>query len=149
MERAKTARAVIETIYQNEKSIVTIKRQKYKNGILIKEYYTLPGGHLEDNETYEETVKREVLEELNVDISIKEKLLELYNKDLNRDEQIFICELNNENEVIDKGNGPEWNNPNIEKYGTYEIVYINVKNIKNYNLLPLEVKDLLIKKYGE
>lgn len=148
MKRAKTARAIIETIYNNKKSIVTIKRQKFKDGNIIKEYYTLPGGHIEDNETFEEAVKREVLEELNVNIAVKEKLVALYNEDLNRDEEFFICELSNKTDVIDKGNGPEWTNIDIEKYGTYEIVYINVNNIKSYNLLPLEVKELLIKKYG-
>lgn len=148
MERAKTARAIIETIYNNEKCIVTIKRQKFENGLIVKEYYTLPGGHLENNETFEEAVKREVLEELNVDIAIKEKLVTLYNEDLNRDEEFFVCELVDKNEVIEKGNGPEWTNIYIEKYGTYEIVYISVDNIKSYNLLPLEVKELLIKKYG-
>lgn len=148
MERTKTARAVIETLNQNHKSIVTIKRQKFINGKVVKEYYTLPGGHVENDETYEETVKREVLEELNVKIVIEEKLLSLHNKDLNRDEEFFICTLINENEEIKKGNGPEWTNPDVEKYGTYEIEYINVKNIKDYNILPLQVKELLINRYG-
>lgn len=148
MERAKTARAVIETLYQNEKCIVTIKRQKFKNGKMIKEYYTLPGGHVENDESFEEAVKREVLEELNAHITINEKLLSLYNEDLNRDEEFFICNLINENEVIEKGNGPEWTNPDIEKYGSYEIVYIKVKGINDYNILPPQIKELLIKRYG-
>lgn len=148
MERVKTARAVIEAYYKNEKCIVTIKRQKYKEGKMIKEYYTLPGGHVENDESFEETVKREVLEELNIHVTIKEKLLSLYNEDLNRDEEFFICTLIDEKEVIEKGNGPEWTNPDIEKYGLYEITYINVKEIKDYNILPPQVKELLIQKYG-
>lgn len=146
MERVKTARAVIEAYYNNEKCIVTIKRQKFKNGIMVKEYYTLPGGHVENDESFEEAVKREIFEELNAHITVKEKLLSLYNEDLNRDEEFFICEVGNEK--IEKGNGPEWTNPDIEKYGSYEIVYVNIKEINDYNILPPRVKELLIKRYG-
>lgn len=145
MKKEKTARAIIESLYNNEKCIVTIKRQKFKDGKKVKEYYTLPGGHVENDESFEETLKREILEELNVNITIKEKLVSLYNEDLNRDEEFFICEIGNE--IIEKGNGPEWTNPDIEKYGSYEIVYINVKNIEDYNILPPQVKELLIQRY--
>lgn len=145
MKKEKTARAIIESLYNNEKCIVTIKRQKFKDGKMVKEYYTLPGGHVENDESFEETLKREILEELNVNITIKEKLVSLYNEDLNRDEEFFICEIGNE--IIEKGNGPEWTNPDIEKYGSYEIVYINVKNIEDYNILPPQVKELLIQRY--
>lgn len=148
MKHTKTARAIIETLYQNEICIVTIKRQKFKDGKIIKEYYTLPGGHNEENESFEEAVIREVFEELNVNVSIKEKLLSMYNEDLDRYEEFFLCTLQNKDDIITKGTGPEWTNPDIERYGSYEIVYINVKNIKDYNILPPQVKKILIERYG-
>lgn len=146
MEKEKTARAVIETQYNGKDCIVSIKRIKYNNGKIQNEYYTFPGGHVENNETYEETVVREVLEELNVEVSIKEKLLSCYNSDLDRYEEFFICDIISGN--IEKGNGPEWTNPDIEKYGSYEIVYIETKDIEKYNLLPNNVKEILIKRYS-
>lgn len=145
MDKTKTSRAIIETDYNGNKCIVTIKRRKYKNGVIQKEYYTLPGGHVESNETYEEAVIREVLEELDVDISIKEKVLSIYNKDLDRYEEFFVCNIISGD--IKAGNGPEWSNQDIEKYGSYDIVYINVEDIHKYNILPIEVKEFLIKKY--
>lgn len=145
MIKEKTARAVIETMYNNKKCIVTIKRQKFKDGIMIKEYYTLPGGHVENEDSFEETLKRELLEELNVNANIKEKILSLYNEDLDREEEFYICDIGNE--VVEKGNGPEWTNPDIEKYGSYKIVYIDVKDINKYNILPPQVKELLIQRY--
>ena len=59
--------------------------------------------------------------------------------------KFFIC--NYKNGKIKKGNGPEWENTDYEKYGKYEIVYLEVEKLKEYNLLPLEVKEMLIKRY--
>ena len=81
MNKVKTARAIIETEYKSNKYIITIKRTKYKDGKIVNEYYTLPGGHVEENETYEDAVIREVFEELNIKVSIKNKLLSSYNND--------------------------------------------------------------------
>ena len=145
MNIIKTSRAIIEVNYNGKKCIVTIKRTKYKNENVINEYYTLPGGHVEGHETNEETVVREVFEELNININVKEKICSIYNKDLDRYEEFFICDIMSGK--ISAGSGPEWINQNIEKYGTYDIVYIDVNNIDKYNILPLEIKELLIKKY--
>ena len=46
----KTARAVI--LIDNK--VILIRRKKYNNGEVIKEYYVIPGGHLDENETFEE-----------------------------------------------------------------------------------------------
>lgn len=146
MDKVKTSRAIIETNYNGKKSIITIKRTKYKNGNIQNEYYTLPGGHVESNETSEETVIREALEELDVNISIEEKVLSIYNKDLDRYEEFFICNI--KSGEVKEGNGPEWTDQNIEKYGSFDIVYINIEDIGKYNILPIEAKELLIKKYG-
>ena len=61
----KTARAII---IKDNKLLVFFRRKK-KNGKEIS-YYAIPGGHLEDNETLEETCIREIKEELNLDIEI-------------------------------------------------------------------------------
>ena len=145
MESVKTARGIIEIIHQNKKCIVSIKRTKFKDKNVIKEYYTLPGGHVEDKERFEEALIREVKEEIDIDIKIEKLFAHIYNKDLDRDEKFFIC--NYKNGKIKKGNGPEWENTDYEKYGKYEIVYLEVEKLKEYNLLPLEVKEMLIKRY--
>lgn len=65
MEKRISSRAVI---IENGK-VLTIFRRKTKNGV-TEEYYVVPGGGIEDGETLEENVKRELSEELNVEIEI-------------------------------------------------------------------------------
>lgn len=137
----KTARAVI--LIDNK--VVLIRRKKYNNGQLIKEYYVIPGGHLDENETFEEAVIREVKEELGIDVKITSELLHAYNEDLNIDEKFFECEYLSGK--IGTGTGEEWTNPDIEKYGSYEIIFKDINEIKDINLLPINVKEIIIEKY--
>lgn len=50
--------------------LLTMFRRKIKSDGSIKEYYVIPGGGLEENETLEENVIRELKEEFNVDIEV-------------------------------------------------------------------------------
>ena len=61
----KTARAII---IDNDKLLVFFRR-KIRDGIEVT-YYAIPGGHVEDGESCEETVVRELKEEMNLDIEI-------------------------------------------------------------------------------
>lgn len=63
------------------------------NGVIVKEYNSLPGGGKENNETLEEAVKRELLEELNVEIEV----LEYLGKNVyeNREDNFFACTIKN------------------------------------------------------
>ena len=65
MEKRISSRAVII----KDGKVLTMFRRKTKNGI-TEEYYVVPGGGIEDGETLEENVKRELSEELNVEIEI-------------------------------------------------------------------------------
>ena len=65
----KTVRAVI---IEDNKLLVFFRRKLVNNKMIT--YYALPGGHLEENETLEETVIRELKEEMNVDIKILDYL---------------------------------------------------------------------------
>lgn len=144
MEIQKASRGIIEYEEKGKKYIISIKRTKYKNG-KKNIYYTIPGGHVENNETFEETLIREMEEELNVKVEIQEEFLHLYNEDLIKDEKFFLCSILSGK--VSKGNGPEWQNENIEKYGKYEIVFLDVKELEKYNLLPLKVKKMLVDRY--
>lgn len=65
----KTVRAVI---IEDNKLLVFFRKKLVDNKMIT--YYALPGGHLEENETLEETVIRELKEEMNVDIKILDYL---------------------------------------------------------------------------
>ena len=138
-----TARGVIFKEVNNEKCIVSIKRTKYRDdGEYI--YYTFPGGHVEENETFEETVIREIEEELGIKIEVKELFKDIFNEDLKRKELFYICEhISGE---FGTGTGEEWQNIDYKKYGKYEICYIPINDIPSYNLLPKEIAEDLYNK---
>lgn len=133
-----TARAIIKE--NNE--YVFIRREKFLNGKSKKVYYTTVGGHVEDNETFEETCIREIYEELGLTVEIESLLLELYNSDLDKYEKFYNVKIIEG--VLGTGTGPEFTNIDVEKYGKYEIVKINKNDICNYNILPIEIKNILI-----
>ena len=56
-------------IIQNDYVYLMFRRRIKENGE-IKEYYVIPGGGINENETLEENVKREVKEEFSVDVKI-------------------------------------------------------------------------------
>ena len=65
MEKRISSRAVII----DNGVLLSLFRRKIKDGN-VKEYYVIPGGGLEENETLQENVIRELKEEFNVDIEI-------------------------------------------------------------------------------
>ncbi len=56
-------------IIENDYVYLMFRRRIKENGE-IKEYYVIPGGGINENETLEENVKREVKEEFSVDVKI-------------------------------------------------------------------------------
>ena len=66
MEKRVSARAIII----EDNGVLTMFRRKKKNDGSYKEYYVIPGGGVEENESLEETCIRELKEEYNVDIKI-------------------------------------------------------------------------------
>ena len=53
--------------------VLLMFRRKIKDGI-VKEYYAIPGGGVEEGETFEEATIREIKEEFNLDVEIISKL---------------------------------------------------------------------------
>ncbi len=66
MKKRVSARAII--IEGNE--VLTMFRRKKKDDGSYKEYYVIPGGGVEENETLEQTCIRELKEEYTVDVKI-------------------------------------------------------------------------------
>lgn len=84
MER--TARAIIV----DDGRVLVFFRRRIRDGKEVI-YYSLPGGHLEDGETYEDAVIREVKEEMNIDVKIIDYVG--INKDSNYEERFYHCEI--------------------------------------------------------
>lgn len=113
------------------------KRKDYQ------EYYTFPGGGLEEGETPEEGTIREIKEELGIQVRIVRKWHEIYSEKFNRREIFYLCEYI-EGE-FGTGEGPEFSNdPRYVDSGKYIPEIIKKEEIENILLLPLEVKNKLI-----
>ena len=127
MEYAETtSRAII--IVDNNK-LITIKRTKYDKDEPYS-YYTIPGGHVELGETFEE---------LGIEIKVGKEFESICNLAMERFEKFFICEY--VSGKLGTGTGEEWQNPDIKKYGKYEIELIDIDKILDYNLFPVCVKE--------
>ena len=114
-----------------------IKRKDYQ------EYYTFPGGGLEEGETLEDGVIREIKEEFGINVEVIKKLYEMESEKFNQKEYFFLCKY------IDgkfgTGEGPEFSNdPKYIDSGKYIPEIISKEKVKEILLLPTEIKDKFV-----
>ena len=122
-----------------DNKLITVYREKVVDGNL-KKYYVIPGGGVEAGESIEDAVKREILEEVGIEISLTDKYFYLEKEEA--EEYFYIA--NYVSGIIGSGTGPEFTNRDIERYGSYEIKLVPKKEAANINLLPLEVKAYIL-----
>ena len=115
-----------------------IKRKDFQN------YYTFPGGGLEEGETLEEGTIREIKEEFGINVKIIRKLYEMNSKKFDQKEYFFLCEyIDGE---FGTGTGPEFSNdPKYKDSGKYIPEIVKREEVKNLLLLPQEIKDDFVK----
>ena len=114
-----------------------IKRKDYQ------EYYTFPGGGLEENETLEQGVIREIKEEFGIDVEVVKKLYEMNSEKFNQKEYFFLCKY--VGGKFGTGDGPEYNNdPKYIDSGKFIPEIINKKDVKTLLLLPTEIRDKFV-----
>ena len=114
-----------------------IKRKDYQ------EYYTFPGGGLEENETLEQGVIREIKEEFVIDVEVVKKLYEMNSEKFNQKEYFFLCKY--VGGEFGTGDGPEYNNdPKYIDSGKFIPEIINKEDVKTLLLLPTEIRDKFV-----
>lgn len=121
-----SARAII---FEGDYFYALFRRKK--NAGRVHEYYSIPGGGVEENETLEDTVKRELKEELQVDINLLG-----YLGSLETDTCIFNyyhAEIINGTPTLGGEEGLRNSNENY-----YEISKINIKDLENVDILGKE-----------
>ena len=132
-------------IIEEGDNLIFIKRTKKVSGS-TKTFYVLPGGMLDENETWEQAGIREAKEELNVDIQIDELFFEEYNEEVDKQERFYFATILKGK--VSNGSGEEFQNMSIDSpYGLYEVIKISKKEIGAYNILPITVKDKLVATY--
>ena len=124
----------------------------YNNGIILiqrikgnkenlNEYYVIPGGGQEDGETIEQATLREVKEELGIEIELTQKCYKIESQ--GKKQYFFVAKY--KSGVIGTGTGEEMTNIDYEKYGAYIPKVIPKEDIENINLLPIEIKDIILR----
>jgi len=132
-------------IIEDGNKLVFIKRRKKVNGG-VKEFYVLPGGMLDQGEDFEMAGVREALEELSVKIEIEDFFTEDYVEELDKLERYYFAKV--VSGQIKNGTGEEFQNQSIDSpYGTFEVVKINKSEIGSYDILHVNIKDLLVATY--
>lgn len=113
--------------------IYTMFRRKIIDGVVF-EYYVIPGGKVEKDETLIETLIRELKEEFSVDIDI----LEYVGKNENDTSIAYFYKCNIKSGTPRLG-GEEKERCSKENY--YEIRKVKITEIENINIFP---KDLIL-----
>lgn len=128
--------AVRGIIIENNR-VLLIKREK-----LQKIYWVFPGGGVEEGETNEEALIREMEEE----VGVKVKIISLYSKcSIFFEEQVkkeffYFCQI--KDGKIGTGNGPEFQKNNTYE-GTHIFEWVPVEKIDTLNVYPEEISHKL------
>ncbi|HQK98140.1 MAG TPA: (deoxy)nucleoside triphosphate pyrophosphohydrolase [Bacteroidia bacterium] len=87
---------VVAAIIQFNKKILCVQRGENKLEYISKKY-EFPGGKMESGETKEETIKREILEELKMEIQVDKEFLTVTHQypDFILTMHSFLCSCNN------------------------------------------------------
>lgn len=110
--------------------VLTMFRRKIKDG-KVKEYYVIPGGGQDEGETLEETVIRELKEEMNVDIKVLGYLgQEIWQESTSN---FFHCEIVKGTPML---GGEELERMKEENY--YEPRFISLDSLKAIDVVGIE-----------
>lgn len=122
----------------DDDSVIAMFRRRIKDDGTVKEYYVIPGGGIEEGETLQENVIRELKEEFGVDV----KVLGFLGTDESEDSiaNFFHCEIINGEPRL---GGPELERCCEQNY--YEIRKVKIKELDNVDILS---KDMIMKAYN-
>ena len=135
----------VRGIIEKDDGIILIHRIKPREDGTLRDYYVVPGGKQEKGESNLETLNREIKEELGITVDVKEKLIEYDDQAYNDSIQIFYICIHKDG-IIGTGNGPEMTNKSEYK-GIFEPLVVKYEEIKNVNLVPEAIRDLLVERY--
>jgi len=139
-------------IAMGKKIIISVKAVIISNGELLTirkkdrygEYYVLPGGKQKKYETITETLKRECIEEVNIEVMVGKILFlreyigknhEFAEDDYKKHKMEFFVECKIESGTILNGENPDSNQK--------EPHWIKLSELKNYNFYPKTLAEKL------
>lgn len=105
MKQIEVVAAII--VYKNK--ILCVQRSESKLEYISKKW-EFPGGKIEGNETKEVTIKREIAEELKMDIEVEEEFLTVQHQypDFNLTMHSFICKCETQSIILTEHLAYKW-----------------------------------------
>lgn len=104
----------------------------------LSEYYTFPGGGLEEGEELEIGVKREVEEEFGIQVDVIKILYEEESVEFDQKSYYFLCEY--KSGEFGTGTGPEFSNdPKYIDSGKYIPEIVKKVDLENIQLVPPDI----------
>ncbi len=133
--------------YHKRSAIIIISREAGDAKILLmhrnkfgEEYFSIPGGTIEPEESPEQTAVREIKEETNLDVILDKLLWEIEDE---RHQGYYFLAKSFSGQT--KLGGPE-----LARQATgnlYDLQWIKIKDLKNILLYPENIKEKIIKTF--
>lgn len=143
IRRKKEMRSRVGGLIIKDGKLLLMHRIKVKDGIK-NEYYVVPGGGIESNETLSETTIRELKEEIGIDVEIIQEE-PIYEYQTEKENQYFLL-AEHINEDIGTGKGPEFTDASYANRGVYSAELVPIVDIigGKINMVPESVKEQFI-----
>lgn len=99
---------------------------KRSHGLEVNKW-EFPGGKLEENEDEKDAIKREMLEELKIEVLVKDKIATVVHEDVNRPIELTLYDC-------------EYLSGEVELSAHFRYKWVLVRDLKNYEMPPADLK---------
>ena len=115
---------VVAAVIKKDNKYFIAQRNRNKH---FAYHWEFPGGKVDDGESFDYALKREIKEELSINIKIIKKITSEKHKDeqINVEVHYFLCEILNENIILSEHEDMKW---------------VYKKDLLNYKLAPGDSK---------
>jgi 8-oxo-dGTP pyrophosphatase MutT (NUDIX family) len=135
-------RAGIVLIEENKVALI----ERHRAGL---EYFVFPGGGVDEDESLEQAAIRETMEELGIEVAIKQKVAEVQLGQKSRQVYFLVEQISGE---FGTGRGEEFtdSDPDNPQEGIYIPVWMPIDELQQYtNIYPVDVAKLVVKSVKE